>query len=1019
MVATSEARPRRGGATARRRRQVRWGKRLRRLGLAWQNALEIIRAGRLTAPYGAPFEIAHEDRIYKLRRYTAPDGATTRLPTALILIPPLMVASEIYDIAPEISAVGALGRAGVDVWIVDFGSPEREEGGMQRTLDDHVRAISDAVDRVAAATGRPVHLGGYSQGGMFAYQVAAFRKSKDMASVITFGSPVDLHRTVSTIRTEITERLVAAVRSAIELPLAHTKGLPGFLTSTGFRLVSARKELGQLVEFVSKLHDRKALEKREAKRLFLRGGGFVAWPGPALRKFVDDMIVGNRMSSGGFVIDGQTVTLADITCPVLYFVGERDDMARPAAVRGIRRAAPAAPAVYEVSVRAGHFGLVVGSGALAVTWPTVSQWIAWQDRRGPEPAALRPVDDDGHPIEDDDDDDGTFDAEAIDEAPFQFDLGLAQDILGKAARAVWERVGDVTDDLGDHLDNLRWQLPRLSRLRRLTDDTAISVGQALASQAAEIPDRTFFLWKGRAFTYADANRRVDAVVKGLIQCGVRPGQRVGVMMHARPSHLSVVTAISRIGGIAVLLSPETPPAVLPAALELGEVETLVVDPDDAALARTAFPGPVLALGGAHQNRPLPAGVVDLEQIDPDAVALPSWFQPDPGRARDLAMVFVTPGKYGPPRASRITNRRWAFSALGAAATCTLSQRDTVYCCLPLHHPAGTLVAAGSALVGGARLALASSFDPTTFWQEARNYGVTVAYYAGEMCRALVDAPHALGEQNHPVRLFAGSGMRIDLWKKLIDRFGKNVGVLEFYASTEASAVLANASGEKVGALGRPLPGSPELIVAAYDFDADDFVRQDGHLVHAKIEQTGMLVARLDGRRGSADMAHIAPTRVLRDAFASGDTWYVTGDLLRVDQDGDFWLVDRHGEMIRTATGWVASQKIEDALYTSGCVSACIAFGVKEQDAEVPAAAFVVKPGDRVDLIALADAMGSIPPNARPRYLRRVDAMPMTDGYRPLKKPIRELGFAPGSDVYVWDAAHSRFRPLTPPGRSTI
>lgn len=1012
---------RRGGsATTRRKRQVRWGRRLRRLGLAWQNALEIVRVGRLSAPYGAPFAVLHEEAHYRLRRYDAPPGAAPRVPGPLLLVPPLMVASEIYDVAPDVSAVGALTRAGVDAWLVDFGAPEREAGGMQRTLDDHVRAVSDAVDRVRAATGQDVHLAGYSQGGMFAYQVAAYRKGRGLASVITYGSPVDLHRTLR-VRTDITERLVAGLRAVVEPALERTRGLPGFLTSTGFRVLSARKEVGQLLDFVRKLHDRQALEKREAKRLFLRGQGFVAWPGPALRKFVDEIIVGNRMSSGGFVIDGHTVTLADITCPILYFFGDRDTMGRPAAVRGIRKAAPGVAELHEVELRAGHFGLVVGSSALNVTWPTTIGWIRWLAGEGERPAVLRPVGDDGavQPSEDDgdldderddldDDADGEDSDSAFDE--FQFDLALAQDVVEKTARAAWERLGDVTNDLGDYLDNLRWQLPRLARLRRLSDDTRISIGKTLAEQGAEIPDRTFFLHKGRAFTYADANRRVDAVTRGLILCGVRAGQRIGVMMLSRPSHLSVVSALSRIGAVAVLLSPETADAVLPRALEVGEVEGLVVDPDGAARARAAFPGQVLVLGGPNEGRALPPGVVDMEKIDPAAVELPGWYKPDPGRARDLAMVFVTPGKHGPPRASRITNRRWAFSALGAAATCTLPPRDTVYCCLPLHHPAGTLVAAGSALVGGSRLALATRFEPDTFWQEVRSYGVSVVYYAGEMCRALVDAPYTLGEKNHPVRLFAGSGMRVDLWKRLVDRFGP-VGVLEFYASTEASAVLANASGEKVGALGRPLPGSPELVVAAYDFDADDFLRDgDGHLRHAPVGAVGMLVARLDSGRGVADIAHIQPSRVLKDAFHGGDSWFVTGDLLRVDGDGDFWFVDRHGEMVRTATGWVSSQKIEDALYASGNVSRCVAFGLAYGDREVPTAAFVLGGANRLDLAAISDAVAALPDNARPHFLRRVDDIPMTDGHRPLKKPVKDLGFDRGPDVYAWDAAHKRYRP---------
>jgi putative long chain acyl-CoA synthase len=289
--------------------------------------------------------------------------------------------------------------------------------------------------------------------------------------------------------------------------------------------------------------------------------------------------------------------------------------------------------------------------------------------------------------------------------------------------------------------------------------------------------------------------------------------------------------------------------------------------------------------------------------------------------------------------------------------------------------------------------------------------VSVAYYAGEMCRRLVDAPHALGEKNHPVRLFAGSGMRADVWRRLLDRFGG--GVLEFYASTEASAVLANASGEKIGALGRPLPGSPELAIIAYDFDAEDFVRDPGgHLVRARIDEPGMLVARLDAPRGNADIAHIAPTRLLHDAFHPGDTWFVTGDLLRVDADGDYWFVDRHGEMIRTAAAPVASQRIEDALYHAAGVALCVAVGVADGPHQVPAAAIVLATGATLDLGALSDAVLALPEFARPRYLMRIDGIPMTDGYRPIKTPVLSLDFR-GEGALVWDAAAQRYRAGTP------
>jgi putative long chain acyl-CoA synthase len=1010
-----------GAPTARRRRQVKWAKRLRRLGLAWDNALEIARAGRLTAPYGAAFATIHEERVYKLRRYERTPGVTQAVAEPLLLVPPLMVASEVYDISPDVSAVAFLIAHGIDVWLVDFGAPEREEGGMDRTLDDHVRAVSDSIDRVRETTGRDVHLCGYSQGGMFCYQTAAFRHARGVASIITAGSPVDLHRHLA-VDEDVTVRLMAGLRAAFAWPLARIEGLPGMFTSTGFKLLTPRKEAMQLLDFVRNLHDRQALEKREAKRLFLGGEGFVAWPGPAFRKFVDEVIVGNRLASGGFVVDGATVTLADITCPILYFVGSRDAMGRPNAVRGIQVAAPRVEKMFEIPLSAGHFGLVVGHTAQEVTWPSVVSWMKYVAGSGPLPSnatdvRARKSEPEPDPISDADlDSDPDPDLSDSYPEPHESTFSLLRGLAAKTAHAAADRMEELGEDLGAYLDNARYQLPRLTRLRHLQDDSLVSLSRSLADQAAKIGDRTFFLWRGRAFTYADANRRVDAVARGLIACGVKPGTRVAVMMKSRPSLLSIVTAVNRLGAVSVLLSPDVPDELAPRALEVGEAELLVVDPENAPRARALTGVKLLVLGGVGEpaqsggpRRALPAGVIDMETIDPAAVTLPAWYRPDSGRARDLAMVFVFANRVEPPRAMRITNRRWAFSALGAAAAATLTNRDTVYCCLPLHHPSGLLVATGSALVAGTRLALASSFDAQTFWDEVRRYGASVVYYAGEMCRRLVDAPLVVGEQNNPVRLFAGSGMRHDVWRRLVDRFGP-VAVCELYASTEASVVLANAAGKKVGSVGRPLPGSPDVAIAAWSFSDDELVRDGtGKLVRARLDEPGMLVAKLGGAAG-ADVAHIDPRRLLRDAFEPGDLWFVTGDLFRVDTRGDYWFVDRHDQVIRTKLGPVPSTRIEDALYEHAVGALCVAVGKRDPDdptIDVPHAAIVPRSGTAIDIDALNAAARSLPEYARPRRVRVVDSIAMTDGFRPIKRAVRELAFDGG---YVWDARAQRYVP---------
>src|SRR5437763_16792079 len=122
---------------------------------------------------------------------------------------------------------------------------------------------------------------------------------------------------------------------------------------------------------------------------------------------------------------------------------------------------------------------------------------------------------------------------------------------------------------------------------------------------------------------------------------------------------------------------------------------------------------------------------------------------------------------------------------------------------------------GGAIAGGARLALATRYEPTTFWEEARRYGVTVASYTWTLLHDLVQAPPQPGERHHPVRLFIGSGMPIGLWRRVEERFAP-ARVLEFYASTEAGAILVNLRSVKRGAMGRPLPGSAEGRIARYD-----------------------------------------------------------------------------------------------------------------------------------------------------------------------------------------------------------
>ena len=510
--------------------------------------------------------------------------------------------------------------------------------------------------------------------------------------------------------------------------------------------------------------------------------------------FLNLFVAHNRLLQGGFVVDQRLLTLADIELPILSVVGTIDQIAPAAGVRAIRQAAPQAE-VYELALRGGHFALVVGSAANDLTWPAVAGWVRWRAGLGDLPSEI--TDDVPGESATDTLPEVTGRLEMGSSSPGESGAGIARTVAGTALRSA-SGLRSLTRDAVS-------QLPRLTRLEQIQPQTRISLGLLLEERRAD--DQPFFLYEDRAYSAREFNARIDNVVRGLISIGVRHGERIGVLMGSRPSALAIVVAINRLGAVAVMLRPDGDFAREAA---LGQVRLIVADPERAGAAASVESVQAFVLGRSRGGRDL--GIpqaTDLEQIDPHAVPLPGWFQPNPGRAGDLAFLLFT-GEGEATRMSRITNRRWALSAFGTASSAALSSADTVYSVTPLYHPSGLLMSVAGAVAGGTRLAMASAFEPETFWSEARRYGVTVASYTWTMLGELVAAERQPGELHHSVRLFIGSGMPVGLWRRVQERF-RPARVLEFYAATEAGAILVNLGGAKLGAMGRPLPAAPSSV----------------------------------------------------------------------------------------------------------------------------------------------------------------------------------------------------------------
>jgi putative long chain acyl-CoA synthase len=412
-------------------------------------------------------------------------------------------------------------------------------------------------------------------------------------------------------------------------------------------------------------------------------------------------------------------------------------------------------------------------------------------------------------------------------------------------------------------------------------------------------------------------------------------------------------------------------------------------------------------------------VIDMEQIDPDAVELPGWYRPNPGFARDVAYVVFNSTGGGVLEPKQITNYRWALSAFGTASAAALTRNDTVYCLTPLHHQSGLLVSLGGAVVAGARIALSRGLRPDRFFDEIRQYGVTVVTYTWSMLREILDDPEfgPSGQNplagNNPIRLFMGSGLPTGMWQRIVDDFAP-ARVVEFFATSDGQAVLANVAGVKVGSEGRPLPGGGEVELGAYDVNEDLILEdQRGFVKVAGPEEIGVLLARPWGP--------IDPSAsIKRGVFAAGDIWISTEYVFWRDADGDFWLLGNRSRFLHTARGVVFPAPITDAIGAIAGVDLAVTYGVQTPSGTLAVTAISLRPGRSVTVADLGEAVALMPVGLAPDVVHVVPELPVSASYRPVSSALRKAGLPKaGRNSWYLDADTGRYRRLTAAARAAL
>ena len=401
-------------------------------------------------------------------------------------------------------------------------------------------------------------------------------------------------------------------------------------------------------------------------------------------------------------------------------------------------------------------------------------------------------------------------------------------------------------------------------------------------------------------------------------------------------------------------------------------------------------------------------------------------QPDPAwragvTCKDRAFYIFTSGTTGLPKAANITHLRMLFMMYGFAGALDSGPRDRMYDVLPLYHSAGGICAVGVALTAGGSLVLRRKLSVHEFWNDCFRYKPTCFQYIGELCRYLLNAPPGAHERDHALRVITGNGLRPEIWSAFQQRFAIPK-IIEFYGATEGNVSLLNYDG-KVGAVGRVPSYMRRLVttrIVRFDIEREMPIRgADGFCIECAPGEVGEAIGQITDEPGKTfdgyTQAADTQKKVLRDVFEKGDAWFRTGDLMRHDELGYFYFVDRIGDTFRWKGENVATSEVSEALGVVPGIQEANVYGVAVpgQDGRAGMAALVVGPG--FDVATLAQKLaGNLAPYARPVFLRLQPEMEITGTFKQRKVELVKEGFDPNTirdPIYWLDPATERYEPL--------
>jgi polyhydroxyalkanoate synthase len=323
-----------------------------------------------------PRTLVDEGTLREVYHYR-PDGTAAEGGDPVLLVTPLAAPSLCYDLRRGCSLVEHLVSEGRPTYLVEYGEVSFRDRnlGMEHWVTE---VVPEAVRAVSAhAGGRPVHVVGWSLGGIFSLLTAAAWSSLPIASVTTLGSPIDVTQVPLIAPVRPLLGLMGDRASAITLAYRLMGGVPKPLVRRAFQLSTFNKLVTKPFVQLAKLDDTDFLAQVEAVDRFT--ATMIAYPGRTFGQLYHRMIRGNELATGAVHFEGRDISFADITVPVLSFGGASDTIAPVDCVRPIEDLLPNAPEVRFEVVPGGHLGMLTGRAARGTTWRILDEFLSAHD----------------------------------------------------------------------------------------------------------------------------------------------------------------------------------------------------------------------------------------------------------------------------------------------------------------------------------------------------------------------------------------------------------------------------------------------------------------------------------------------------------------------------------------------------------------------------------------------------------------------------------------------------------------